>query len=189
MADFELTPDVALIGQPIKIGEAVLHSLQPDNIVSVAPLKGQGKAVNDALLGAIKLGLPEVGAVNINKNTRVMWTGQGQWFVTGKTDADTLAKALSGKAAVTDQSDGWQVLTLTGADALDVMSRLCPLDFGAMTLGQTARTEFAHMMAAITPMKDGFEIMIMRSFAKTAVHEAREAMERVAAQRAMSGKG
>lgn len=185
MADFKPTPDAALIGQAIVISEAVLHSIQPANIVSVAPFKGQLETVNTALLAKVKLGLPAVGAVHIKKNIRVMWAGQGQWFVIGNTHADTLAKVLFGKAAVTGQSDAWQILTLTGADALAVMSRLCPLDLAALKQGQTARTEFAHMMAAITPIENGFEVMVMRSFAKTAVRETREAMARVAAQRAL----
>ncbi len=185
MADFKLHPSEALIGQPIEIGAAVLACNQPANILSVAPFKGQGMAVNDVLKAVVKLALPTVGRVRTKKHVRAMWAGQGQWFVVGDIELAVLAQALDTKAAVTDQSDAWVVLTLGGADAREVMSRLCSLDLDALEQGQTARAEFAHMMSCITPTPEGFEIMIMRSFAKTAIHHTREAMGKLAALRAL----
>ncbi len=185
VADFKLTPSEALIGQPIEIGEAVLACIQPANILSVAPFKGQGMAVNDALKAVVKLALPTVGKVTSKKHVRAMWAGQGQWFVVGDIALEILAEAMDTKAAVTDQSDAWVVLTLVGSDASEVMSRLCSLDMDALEQGQTARAEFAHMMSCITPIPEGFEIMIMRSFAKTAIHHTREAMSKLAALRAL----
>ena len=185
MDNFRLLPSEALIGQPIEIGEAALATIQPANILSVAPFKGQGLAVNDALKSVTKLALPTIGKVSSKKNVRAMWAGQGQWFVVGDISLPILAEALDTKAAVTDQSDAWIVLTLIGADAAEVMSRLCSLDLDALEQGQTARAGFAHMMSCITPIPEGFEIMIMRSFAETAIHHTREAMNKLAAQRAL----
>jgi len=185
VADLRLHSSEAPIGQPIEIGEAVLASDQPANILSVAPFKGQGMAVNDALKAVVKLTLPAVGKVTSKKHVRAMWAGQGQWFIVGDITLETLAEALDTKAAVTDQSDAWVVLLLTGEDASEVMTRLCSLDLDALEQGQTARAEFAHMMSCITPVPGGFEIMIMRSFAKTATHHTREAMRNLAAIRAV----
>ncbi len=185
MADFKLHPSDALIGQPIAIGASVLACEQPANILSVAPFKGQGMAVNAALKAVLKIVLPTVGKVTFKKDIRAMWAGQGQWFVVGDIGLETLTESLDAKAAVTDQSDGWIVLTLRGDDAPEVMTRLCALDMDALEQGQTARTEFAHMMSCITPISDGFEIMIMRSFAKTAVRHTTEAMRKLAALRAL----
>ena len=185
MANFKLHPSEALIGQPIEIGETVLACIQPASILSVAPFKGERMAVTDTLKAVLKLALPTVGRVTVKKHIRAMWAGQGQWFVVGDIALETLTEALDTKAAVSDQSDAWVVLTLEGADASEVMSRLCSLDLGALEQGQTARAEFAHMMSCITPTSKGFEIMIMRSFAKTAIHHTREAMRKLAAQRAL----
>lgn len=185
MADFKLTPSETLIGQPIEIGEAVLACTRPSNILSVAPFKGQAMAVNDALKAVVKLALPTVGNVTSKKHIRAMWVGQGQWFIVGDIGLETLVEALDTMAAVTDQSDAWIVLTLGGDDASEVMTRLCSLDLDALDQGQTARAEFAHMMSCITPTPEGFEIMIMRSFAKTAIHHTREVMGKLAAQRAL----
>jgi heterotetrameric sarcosine oxidase gamma subunit len=185
VADFKLTPSEALIGQPIEIGQAVLICDQPASILSVAPFKGQGMAVSDALKAVVKLTLPTVGTVVSRKDFRVMWAGQGQWFVVGAFDVDWLSKALRNNAAVTDQSDAWVALTITGGDAGEVMSRLCALDLSQLDKGQTARAEFAHMLSNITPIKDGYEVMVMRSFAKTAVHDIQTVMTKLAAQRAL----
>jgi sarcosine oxidase subunit gamma len=185
VADFKLHPSEALIGQPIEIGETILACNQPANILSVAPFKGQGMAVNDALKAVVKLALPTVGKVTSKKHIRAMWAGQGQWFVVGEIGLKILTDALKSTAAVTDQSDAWIVLTLGGDDASEVLTRLCSLDLDALEQGQTARADFAHMMSCITPIPEGFEIMIMRSFAKTAIHHTREAMSKLAAQRAL----
>ena len=185
MADFKLYPNADLISQPIEIGEAVLACNQPASIFSVAPFKGQGVAVNDALKSVINFALPAVGKVASMKHIRAMWAGQGQWFIVGDIGLASLTAALNTKAAVTDQSDAWVVLTLCGADAPEVMTRLCSLDLSALAQGQTARAEFAHMMSCITPIAGGFEIMIMRSFAKTAIHHTSDSMRKFAALRAL----
>ena len=185
MVDLKLHPSAVPIGQSIEIGEAVLDCIEPANILSVAPFKGQGMAVNDALKAVVKLALPTVGKVTFKKHVRAMWAGQGQWFIVGDIALETISEALDTKAAVTDQSDAWVVLTLGGDDACEVMRRLCSLDVDALKQGQTARAEFAHMMSCITPVSEGFEIMIMRSFANTAIHHTREAMRKLAARRAL----
>ena len=185
MADFKLNASDTLIGRPVEIGGAVLQCNQPLNILSVAPFKGQGMAVSDALKASLKLNLTAVGRVVTRKDIRIMWAGQGQWFVVGEFDLGWLADALSEYAATTDQSDAWVTLTLVGADVDTVMSRLCSLDLSEFVEGQTARTEFAHMASCITPVKDGYEVMVMRSFAKTAVHNIKTVMTKLAAQRAL----
>lgn len=185
MVDFELRPSVSLIGQSIEIGEVVLECNEPAGILSIAPFKGQGMAVSDALGATINISLPTVGGVITKKNIRVMWAGQGQWFVVGEVELANIAEALEAKAAVTDQRDAWAVFRLSGPDASEVMSRLCALDISTLLQGQTARAEFAHMASCITPVSDGFEIMVMRSFAKTAMHHMQAAMTKLAAQRAL----
>lgn len=181
MGDFTLQPNVTLSGA--NIGDALLSVEQPENIASIAPLKGQQKATALAVKKYLKCALPAVGEVKWTKSVTVSWVGHGQWFAFGKVDG--LADALADIAAVTDQSDAWMQLRITGLDAAEVMARITPLDIRAMVIGQTARAEFAHMPAAITPIEGGYEVMVMRSFAKTAVDHTIGVMKRLAAQRAL----
>ncbi len=91
---------------------------------------------------------------------------------------------------MTDQSDGWTGLILTGAGAADVLARLVPLDLApdAFPPGATARTELRHIMCALTALDGGgYEILVMRSFTGSAVHEIETAMRAVAARRLIGG--
>lgn len=166
---------------PIDVGGTSLTEATPANITSIMPHKGKDKALGAALKKAHDLALPAVGRTSGKADLRMIWTGGGQYMLVGDKPA---ARALARVASLTDQTDGWAVMSLGGPSAADVLARLCPLDLRASVFkrGHTARTEVAHMMAVVTRMTNGFEIMVMRSFAQTMVHHTKRAMESVAAQ-------
>lgn len=86
-------------------------------------------------------------------------------------------------AAVTDQSDAWCCVEIVGAAVCEVLARVTPLDTRAMKRGHTARTLVQHINVVLTCTgKDRFEIMAMRSMAKTLVHDLERAMTGVAAR-------
>jgi sarcosine oxidase gamma subunit len=62
---------------------------------------------------------------------------------------------------------------------------LCPLDLAdrGFATDAAARTQFAHMMALVCRCPDGYEVMVMRSFGRSAVYHTQAAMQSVAAQR------
>ena len=83
------------------------------------------------------------------------------------------------KAAITDQTDGWASLTLTGPHATDALARLVPLDLrpAAFPVGQTTRSALNHMQMILTrTAPDAFHILVFRSMARTAWHELHEAL-------------
>ena len=166
MADLTLSPigplDAANL--PFETGDIRLSAAPLCEMYSIAPLKGK------------TLKLPPVGKVSYNGDVKTLWFGQGQWLVIGAAMTETPS------AVVTDQSDAWACLELRGPLASDVMSRLCPLDVATMEIGQTARTELAHMMASVTPVEGGFDILLMCSFAVWGAEHIVEAMRSVAGQ-------
>ncbi len=170
---------------PVSIGGNALVAATPAFITSIMPFSGQEKPCSKALEKAHDLALPAVGRIKGKADLRLIWTGQGQYFLLGTTPA---AAAISEFAALGDQSDGWVVMVLEGAAASDILARLCPIDLrpNAFKRGHTARTELAHMMVVISKTAKGFEIMVMRSLAKTAVHHLQQAMESIAAQAVIS---
>ena len=88
--------------------------------------------------------------------------------------------ALADHAALTDQTDGWATLTLTGPVAVDALMRLVPLDLrlSAFPVGRTTRAPLNHMQMQITrTAPDAFELMVFRSMARTAWHELAEVLE------------
>ncbi|MFT5161369.1 MAG: heterotetrameric sarcosine oxidase gamma subunit [Paracoccaceae bacterium] len=166
---------------PIDIGSTVLIEVTPANITSLMPHKGKEKALDEALKKAHELALPAIGRSTGKADLRMIWTGRGQYMLVGNKPA---ARSLARSASLTDQTDGWAVMSIEGPLAANILARLCPLDLRASTFktGHTARSEVAHMMAVVTRTVDGFEIMVMRSFAHTLTHHLKQAMESVAAQ-------
>ncbi len=176
---FEKTPCEGLL--PLAIGGMTLTEIAAERITSVAPFAGKDRAVG-AALKALGLGWPKPGQSVAGKGGRILWTGRGQAFLIG---ADP--EGLAGIAALTDQSDGWARIELSGADVEAVLARLVPLDLGAAAFpkGSVARSSLGHMMMVLHRSEDrAFEIMVFRSMAATAVHELHAAMTALAARAA-----
>ncbi len=170
-----LTPGAGLL--PVSAGSVTLSEISADRLTSVAPFKGQDKAVGAALKKA-GLGWPKPGQSVTGKGGEVVWFGMGKAL---SIDADL--PDLSGLAAVTDQTDGWALVQIDGAGALDVLARLVPVDLRALGTGGTVRSLIGHMTASITRTGDQtFRLMVMRSMTQTLVHEVHEAMEHLAAR-------
>lgn len=161
---------------PVTIGGVSLTEVAPDRLMSVAPFAGQQQAVVARLQSQIGLGLPPANRSVGQDGVTVQWFGHGVWLVW----ADV---SLDGVAAVTDQTDAWAVVAMTGAGGVDVLARLVPIDLrpAQFKIGHTARTLLGHISVAITRKgADAFEIMVMRSMAGTLVHELSVAMQGVA---------
>lgn len=159
-------------GLPLPVTHAgvTLEEWLPGPITSVAPFAGQDKAVVKALK-SLGLAFPAPNGMAQSGTARIVWTGRGQAFVTGAAMPATTA------AALTDQSDGWAGLRLTGAAAAVVLARLVPLDLRAMAPGTAARSLLGHMpLVLMRPDADRFEMLVFRSMARSAVHELETAM-------------
>ena len=126
--------------------------------------------------------MPEPGSFAEKKGARIVWTGRDQAFLTG---AD--CPALEG-AAVTDQSDAWALLAVSGTGAVDALARWMPVDLrlAAFPVGRVLRTQLNHLNVIILREGDyAFEIMVFRSMARTAWHEIEAAMQMLAARLGM----
>ncbi len=163
---------------PVLQGPLQLAAATPARITSVMPFRGRAGAVQTAL-GRMGLGLPEPGQSREGKAAAILWSGRGQAFLL---DADP--EPLAGIAALTDQSDAWAVMRLTGPGWDQVLSRLVALDLrpSGFPEGAVARSGLNHMNALFRRLADGVEIWVFRSMAATAVEELAGAMARVAAR-------
>lgn len=172
MVDLPETSPFEGLDLPLSAGGATLDVLAPAPLFSIAPFAGRTAEVA-AALGAADL---TTGAVVSLPAGRLIWTGLGQWMLQAQ------PPDLAG-AAVTDQSDAFAGLRLTGPDAARGLARLVPIDLhpAAFPPGAAARTALGHMMAILVAIPDGYEIFVMRSFARTAVHEVATALRSVAA--------
>lgn len=169
---------------PLSHGGVELAEAAPDRVTSVMPYVGRDGAASEQLSQAHGLSFPAPGRVSEAGGMRAIWSGAGQALVLGGEVEASLAQS----AALTDQSDGWAVLRLSGEGVEDVMARLTPIDLNAAVFkpGHTARSLIAHANAVITRLeRDCFELMVMRSMAAWVVHEVAGAMQRAAAKAAL----
>ena len=157
---------------PIAHGGVALCEVLPDRLMSVAPFAGQQTAVTAMLKEQLGTGL---SAIN-RRSGAVTWFGHATWMVAGNVALDTVA-------AVTDQSDAWAVVALSGAGVEDVLARLVPVDLRMQVFKKNyvAKTMLGHMSVTIVRTgADAFEIMVMRSMAQTLVHDLDVAMRSLA---------
>jgi len=174
---------------PFEIAEARLAALPRARIMGIAPFRGCEAAVSDALAAAVGAGLPDVGRATRLAGGRLIWAGIGQWVLTGSVAAAGMP-ALTGLAALTDQSDGWACMTLDGSEAPEILARLLPLDLDTANFPSdaAARSLLRHVACLLVAGEAGCEIMVPRSFARTVVHELTEAMRGVAGRRALEAR-
>jgi sarcosine oxidase subunit gamma len=174
----ELIAKSALEGRSLTLGTVTLAEADVGPITSIAVLPGGAKAVAKGLK-ALGLAMPEPNAFIEKKGARIVWTGRDQAFLVG-----VEPPVLEG-AAITDQSDGWTVLGVSGVGANDVLARLVPVDLRLQIFpaGKVLRTQLNHMNVVILRVGDyAFEIMVFRSMARTAWHELETTMQMVAAR-------
>jgi len=166
---------------PVSCGQTRLHEVDLGPLASLAPYKDQQKALSDALKKAHGVTYPAPNAAQINDAVRILWFGRDMALIAGVRPDPKLYPF----AAITDQSDAWAAVELSGKGSVDVLARLVPVDMRAsvMPQGSTVRTVLGHMNASITPTGiDTYLILVFRSMAETLVHELQEAMEAVAAR-------
>jgi sarcosine oxidase gamma subunit len=129
----ELIAKSALEGRRVALAGVTLAEADPGPITSIAVYPGWGEGGGQGAEG-LGLAMPSPNSFAEKKGARIVWTGRDQAFLIGVSLPE-----LEG-AALTDQTDGWAVLALSGAGAVDVLARLVPVDLrlGVLSGGQRA---------------------------------------------------
>ncbi|MEC3860249.1 sarcosine oxidase subunit gamma family protein [Mesobacterium sp. TK19101] len=167
--------------KPVTHGSVTLSEVPVTTITALLPYRGKTAELSAALQDAHGLALPGPNSLTRAGNVTCLWTGLDQAMLIGAEPAD----ALCAHAAVVDQSDGWTVVTLTGAAGVDVLARLIPVDLRtkAFPEGTAMRTQVGHMTASVARLSgDTVQIMVFRSMAGTLWHELETALSGVAAR-------
>lgn len=165
---------------PLYVGTQSLTEVDPGPMTAIAPYQGRTQALAD-LLAPLGLGWPVPGRTILAGAARIAWFDHDHALLSGIAPP----AALTGQAALTDQSDAWAVVALQGPEALAVLARLTPLDLrpALFDIGHIARSELFHMACAITRSgPERYEVMVYRSMAGTLVHDLKIAMQGVHAR-------
>ena len=161
---------------PVTIGEATLELCPLGLVTWLAVLPGRAEAVSKALENAHGIAFPSPDRIEAAGNLRAIWAGSDEALVFGA------VPEIAG-AVTTDMSDGIASLRICGGAAREVLMRLAPLDIrdGNFAVGASARTMLGHLnISLIRTDDDAFEVIVMRSFTRTAIHELTRAMSALA---------
>lgn len=163
-------------GLPLTIGTMRLEEATLPTVTLIAPFKGRMMAVADVLKAEIGMILPPAGHCGQSPSAKAYWRSPGQWLVWGAVDTG----ALKGMAAVADMSDAFGRLRLGGG--AEVLARLVDLDIDTMQPGQVAHTALADIPATLIAENETYELIVPRSYARSAVKRLETAMHSVAAR-------
>lgn len=160
-------------------------------LVSVAARRGAGDRLREAVRAGFAVDLPGPGRMAAGPQTTFAWTGQGQWFADAAQTAapdleDALRRAVGDTASLTEQSDAWVRLRLSGPGVRPALERLCMLDLddAAFAQGSVARTVMEHLgVVILRPGPYLWELWSARSSARSCVHALRTAATAAAVAR------
>lgn len=195
MAEFTLKARsifAAVGGARAEAPGVVLDEAPARALVSLAARRGEARALAAALDAVEGLTLPGPGQSVEAAGLTALALAPGQWFIAGA-DADAGLEARVRAAAgdcgdVTDISDGFVALTLSGPRARDVLARLSTLDHAdaGFPEGAVARTVMAQIGVVIRrlPGADApaYALETARSSARSFAHDVATAIRAVAAR-------
>lgn len=133
----------------------------PLSIVMVIARKDQAEVVSTALMS---LG-----------EATVQWAGAEQYYVTAGSRAEgalyrELKHQFGGIAAVSDQSHGRVIISISGPKSRHVLVKGTPVDLHAdeFPIGRCAVTQMAHVGVHLARVgEDAFEVSVFRGFAES----------------------
>ncbi|MCW1931802.1 sarcosine oxidase subunit gamma [Pararhodobacter zhoushanensis] len=135
-------------------------------------LRGDPAVLGAAVQAVLGLAMPEVRRVVAGEGAQVLWMSPDELLVvTGYDAAPGLAAGLAAAlgdafATVAVVSDARAVITLSGAQARDVLAKLCPVDFADFPVGCLRRTRAAQVAAAVWRTSDSdWSLICFRSVA------------------------
>ena len=186
MAEYTLTSAPPLAGTDITIGDARLAAPADLAIVAIAlPLGGE-----KAALAAIKKGygvdLPEPGKSVEADGATLLRLAPDQAFVLftrAEPDAEAVVAAKLGDTVyLTDQTDAWCALDLSGSASRSVLERICQVDLhpGSFAVGDLARTVMEHLGSIVLRQDDdNYRLLSMSSSANSFLHAVETSMKNI----------
>ena len=174
------TTAAAATALPLKIGTVYVEEVET-SLFLVGPFDKKLKQAAAVLVTQMGLEWPTVHVVKHTGVAYALWFDHAHIALMG---VEPSAKLLR-YAAVTDVSDGWCIVDISGPEVRDVLARVTPLDMRIKSFktGMTQRSMLMHMQASISCLgKSHFRVMVFRSMALTVVHDLAVAMESVAAR-------
>lgn len=151
-------------------------------IAAVLLRRGRAEALGQRVRERFGIELPREPRRTTAGGIAFAGTGRGAWLATrehgGNAFAAMLKEALGDLASVSDQSDAYAVLRLTGPRVRETLAKIVPIDVHARTfkVGTVAATVASHIGATLWRLDDGtdgspiVEVAVFRSLAGSFWH-------------------
>jgi sarcosine oxidase subunit gamma len=185
MPDFEFAPCSAFAGLAVPTaGSGEVYATDRDGLglATVLVRKGQTEALARRVKELFGIELPRGARRVAAGEVALAGTGPEAWLAScergGNRFAAALQRALAGVASVSDQSDGYAGLRLSGPKARETLLKLVSIDLDASAFksGDVAPTLAAHMAITLWRLEDApegspvFELIVFRSLARSFWH-------------------
>ncbi len=180
-----LTQTSSLNGYDQPIGDMRLREITDLDLTSLAiPHKGATK-LKTAIKNGLSLSMPTPMKSTADAKSRLLMTQPDQIFAMtprSKHAESTIRKAIGDTAYITDQTDAWVVLELSGPSSRTALERICQLDLhpDVFKKNQMARTTMEHMGSMIIRTdNDTFILMSASSSAASFLHAVEISVQHV----------
>lgn len=126
-------------------------------------------ALGDVIAKAVGVGMPDQTSVSVNGNRSLCWMSHDELLlILPKPEAAETAAALTqalgdSHALVVDVSDMRAAFSIDGAQALQVLQKLCPADLAAMPADGMRRTRAAQVACGVWRREGGYVLIGFRS--------------------------
>ena len=156
-------------------------------LATVMARSGASDALNQRIRERFGIDLPQGPHRSAATGVAFVGMGPGSWLALAERDGNDFAaklmSELDGVASVSDQSDGYTMIRLSGAHVRDALAKLIPIDVdaGAFQVGDVASTVGSHIGVTVWRLPDGphssplFEVILFRSLTRSFWHALAEA--------------
>lgn len=174
----KLTSELVLEGYSHHFEGAELAEVTGRAMVSMAIPKGEKNALEQQLKEMCGLAFPEVGQWCSSEpaNTQVLRLQDDLCFVlfdySGDRAVEEFKQKISG-AYLSDQSDSWVMLRLSGEQSREALARICPIDLHSAVFspGSVTRTVMEHIgVMIVCEAENQYLLMALRSYAGSFLH-------------------
>ncbi len=188
MANYTLIAQAPLEGYRKTFANTELSEVTDLAIVSLAIPQNGDSTFGDALFAAYSCEIPAAGRSSLSPSTeaRLLWMQQDQYFLlteyTEYSVVESVSEKLEGTAYLSDQSDSWVILRLSGPQSMTALERTCPIDLHPQAFPSNAvsRIIMEHMSAVIiNEGEDSYLLMGLRSSAKSFLHAIETSIENI----------
>ena len=182
MPEYTLTANTPLDGFSRDFVGVSISEVNDRAIVSLAVPKDGEKELTKALASSYQIELPKTGMLSVSSrdNAVLFSMAQDQYFFIfdyeGNAAASTVRNDLGEAVYLTDQSDSYVMIRLSGINSRRLLARFCPLDIhpSVFPVGSVARTIMEHLGATI--IHEGEDSFLLLS-ARSSAHSFLEAIK------------